>query len=927
MPWSNRKLMAFKRFAKAITSRSDVEFEEWMEELRNQHEGAVPKDYVGRIAKTVLRKCDPKQYLLSHATIVASVDTYAPKGATTGTKMLRGCQINVRWPDYRIKPECQEIVNNNGDAWERSLLLSTYRTFIGAQNYCFTPDTFVLMADGTQKSIQDVSVGDCVISHTGTVRNVLHKFERQYSGDVCDVYVGHRQTPITCTPDHKFYVLDRDACEACGKPLITSNRPSSYRQRLHRQFCKDCGRKLRNRKSEGAYIRTVSASELVQRNIVYSPVTRTIGPGVSERFSKILGYYLADGWVPKGRNSVFFSLGSHEQSMFREIADAARFLDPGCVVSILRCENTENAFMVQVLSKKLSADLKEAGGNKSYGKKLSQAYVRSASSADILNLIGGFVNGDGDMHSATQRARAVSTSLDLLQQIQYLALRAGLNSFIVSHSINIGDQNEVLWADGSVHTITCRRPAWVLHFDVDSSKKLNEVLDPAKMQVRKVASGSFRFIDEKRVDSITKVERRHYEGPVFNLEVDVDHSFVVDGIVSTPQCEHIQIPELSKGFVVDAIARDLGKTVYVDILVATDRKHKILIQDIMSGKISSYSMGCISLFTICSSCGNVAADDSQLCPCVQFIGKGQSVVGEDGVEHKVSELIGHVSVPNSNQFIEASWVRNPAFRGAVRRQLLNPDMPTVAAKMDEAQSAYELRRDLTDFDGAIARAASVRKAQQGDEQQSAGQSQSDSGQEAPAEDDTDLGGAPSDSGTGSGPDAEASPKPSMDEMVEKAQQQLMEMIVKGLAEKLAPKPEDVGTAAPAPSVEAGNDNLFHASQEFSRKLSETFKGCPELVRWATAADRIVRGGRSSIRASGLTAKDMVVLSWIRDRMENRIHPSRLYQLAMTVGPTSRYPSETSFLAACKIASGKPLTASEKAFFTSKGRIASAGRDF
>jgi len=127
--------MSMRRYAKAIVERRNIAFDEWMEEIRSQNEGAVPKDFIHRTAKTILRKCDPKQFLLSHATIVASVDTYAPKGVKTGRLMNRGCQIDVRWPEFRIRPECHPIINNNGDAWERSLLLSSYRTFIGAHNY------------------------------------------------------------------------------------------------------------------------------------------------------------------------------------------------------------------------------------------------------------------------------------------------------------------------------------------------------------------------------------------------------------------------------------------------------------------------------------------------------------------------------------------------------------------------------------------------------------------------------------------------------------------------------------------------------------------------------------------------------------------------------------------------------------------------
>jgi hypothetical protein len=523
--------MPRKHFAYALVSRQNIEFDEWMEELRAQHEGAVPKDHVGRVAKTILRKCDPKQYLLSHSTIVASVDTCAPRGAKTGRMMNRGVQIDVRWPDYRIKPECQEIVNNNGDAWERSLLLSSYRTFIGAPNYL----------------------------------------------------------------------------------------------------------------------------------------------------------------------------------------------------------------------------------------------------------------------------------------------------------------------------------------------------------------------------------------------------------------EHIQLPELSKGFIVDAIARDLGKTCYVDILVATDRKHAVLVQDILAGEISAMSMGCVSLFTRCTKCGNIAVDDSQLCPCVAFEGKGAKFVDQDGVEGVISELIGHVSVPNSNQFIEASWVRNPAFRGAVRRNILNPDNQAIAAMLDEANKVYEIRRDDINLDG-MKKAASSRFAQ--GEGQDQGGSDEPPAEDQAADDDGDLG-APVDEPEGEtaeGDDAgvaDPGSTDSLDKLLEKAQEMIVQSLVKGLEDKLAPKPEDVGSVTPAapPSVSAGNDNLVRSSDPFADRLKSLFPAGSPIVGWAVKARRVTAGGPESIRRSGMTPRDLIILSWIEDRVAARECNPALYNVAMNVGPLKSFPSETSFLAACRHRLGRSLSAEERKFFSRKGRIASLVEGF
>lgn len=517
--------MPFRRTANAIVSKTAIEFEEWMEELRQQHEGAVSRDYVGRIAKDVLRRCDPKQYLLSHATIVASVDTYSPKGAKTGRRMERGCQIDVRHADYRIKPECQDIINNNGDAWERSLLLSTYKTFIGAPNYL----------------------------------------------------------------------------------------------------------------------------------------------------------------------------------------------------------------------------------------------------------------------------------------------------------------------------------------------------------------------------------------------------------------EHVQIPELSKGFIVDAIARDLGNTCYVDILVATDRKHRMLIQDILAGQISAMSMGCISLFTVCTRCGNVAVDDTQLCPHVLYDGKGTKFLDEENVEHRLAELIGHVSIPNSNQFIEASWVRNPAFRGAQRRNILNPDSSALAGAVSRAAEVYELRREIPDPDG-LRKVASGARTAQDEPAEKDPPDEPDPGSEAD-ELDSAAEKDPAEGEAEKPPEPEKpaeAPKEKLDELIGKAQELLVETLVKDLERRVSPKPEDVETATPS-ALESGADlnETLLTSSEFDRLVRSAFRGHPRLVEWAVSARRSVSRGQARL----LSPRDLIVLSWIDDTARSAACPPAVYQVAMSVGPSRIFPSEVSYLAACRVRLGRALTASESSSLVRIGRIASTSEKF
>ena len=135
--------------------------------------------------------------------------------------------------------------------------------------------------------------------------------------------------------------------------------------------------------------------------------------------------------------------------------------------------------------------------------------------------------------------------------------------------------------------------------------------------------------------------------------------------------EHVQVEELSKGRIIDAVMRDVGDSIYVDILVATDRKHEELVSQILSGQMNAMSMGCSVDFTICTKCGHVAADYPQMCKHVKYE-KGNVFYDEQGGKHRVAELCGHETTGETGgvTFIEASWVATPAFKGAVARNTL-----------------------------------------------------------------------------------------------------------------------------------------------------------------------------------------------------------------------------------------------------------------
>ena len=161
--------------------------------------------------------------------------------------------------------------------------------------------------------------------------------------------------------------------------------------------------------------------------------------------------------------------------------------------------------------------------------------------------------------------------------------------------------------------------------------------------------------------------------------------------------EHIQIPALSKGKILDAIIRPVvhhskygDANIYVvDILVATDRRHQELVERIESGKLKTLSMGAVCEVCQCSICGKLIKDDDKNCEHLEnYLGSYYKC--DDGKKRIVAELCGALDengnyIENSCNFIEASWVEHPAFEGAVVNSFIETEEEKIAREKSQKE--------------------------------------------------------------------------------------------------------------------------------------------------------------------------------------------------------------------------------------------------
>ncbi len=427
--------------------------------------------------------------------------------------------------------------------------------------------------------------------------------------------------------------------------------------------------------------------------------------------------------------------------------------------------------------------------------------------------------------------------------------------------------------------------------------------------------------------------------------------------------EHVQIPELSKGKIIDAAARDIGDSIYVDILVATQRIHKPLIAAIESGELSTLSMGAQVAFTICSKCGNVAEDEIQLCHHIKYQ-KGNYFIDTMGKRRKIAELCGHITCePGSCKFIEGSWVGNPAFPGAVVRNLLVPsltDTPEMQKRMQVAFSqptrAFEVNGlskaarvalgfskrvlvsdDLPFVDGesrgdlSVSAANStgveaelrrqlrynqIKEAQEQAQAQGQSQGQAD-----------DFGFGTQDQAA---PEAEQdsfskSVKEVKDNIVDKAKSEIKDELNK----------DDQDETRQIIDENSANESLIKSAasrpewKERARRIVKLANGNIPLAKKLLSGMILFEGGgwKQVAKARKFTGAEILAIAHMMDRLTKKASmagDSRIYSTVIAVGGTSPYSNDQNYLDACRRVIGRDLTESEKIQLVFKGHLFGLG---
>lgn len=910
--------MGFLRTANSQVLTPQITWDHWFDQ---SHDQSVVKTFKGRTASVQLvEKFDPSKYLLTHCTIVASVDV-EESGLPIGKFMDSGLEIDRQYTDFRVTPETSKFINNN----------------------CFVAGTLITMGDGTLKAIEDVQVGDTVITHKGRERKVLKTFVTPLENtSLVEIKARGSNERLLCTQEHPFYVLrPEEKCVNCPTPMRRDIRCVS--RLLGKNYCsKQCYYALGKSNASLLDAKTpefVSASELTRFDFITNPVLQeNLDVGLTLGKARLLGLFAAEGYYDQyketsRRKGVSWALNSTEtETLARDIQRLVK--SEFGVEATIYPHSEDNGIHVTARSPELVEFCEHWVSGVAKTKRLHSDLLR-ASKEIQTEVLRGWLDGDGSLvTTSTCFLSGNSASKSLTNQMALMLNRQGLSSRLYH---GFADGRKVVRDESGKRKVVSdpskQLESWNLYLGMGAIGNLVETTRfeagyvawlEANEAVQAVPElRFFKGLEVQIIDTLKTVDG--FTGTVHNFEVEEDNSYVANNI-AVHNCdsferklllssfktfigaenyqEHCQIKELSKGRIIDAAARDIGDSIYIDILVATEFKHQDLVRDILSQKMRTLSMGANVSETTCTKCGNVAYDETQLCVHIKYQ-KGNTFIASNGKTYKIAELCGHYTRPNSVRFIEASWVANPAFKGAVLRNIFDPRM---SGKMILNNLGYV---DILKSASPEADPNQVLKAA-AQQTQTTQQGQGQATQQVPFEvDEQPTQGAP-----------EEKPQQDANEVVDQLAETIKQKALEKAKNEVSPPPQ-LGEWQ-------SNDNLVkQAMLKVIRAVRSEFASAPYTTqqRIAHASFRVQQEGWAKV-AGALSSRDILEVSKVLDRVNGVVKTARessLYSAVEAVGGVSIYRTSDAYLAACRRVIGRSLTASEIDTLLTKGRLYDLGQ--
>lgn len=402
-----------------------------------------------------------------------------------------------------------------------SPVLSNTGTDRGLPISCVTGDTWIMTKDGGKRADQ-IGIGDLVLTHRNRFREVTKVIPTKDRGDLYELKVSTRTTPIKITGDHlvltnsgwkrvdsldvnRDFIATNNSFDLESLELVTSINIQDYLD-FSEYYVE--GKKI--------YTRNKHASN-------YHPFCSEVK--LTEDLMFAIGLWLADGhvYIQNGENIKGIGLTSnlkdekHLSRSWKETIINAFGIESNNSEMISEEQSTVSNY---VYSRGIGEFFLKCFGRGFKGKRIPE-WVYKTSKPLQESLLLGFMAGDGHFNTSTERWSTTVANPELLTGLYYIAL-------YTDYSISMQLQEKAGKLSSTAHVYSMS----ICSKEVSTTRQKDYLGIP--------------FNDGNRYCRIKSLKSLDLKADVYDFTVEEDHSFTAAGVI-LHNCFGIDTPDSIRG--------------------------------------------------------------------------------------------------------------------------------------------------------------------------------------------------------------------------------------------------------------------------------------------------------------------------------------------------------------------------------------------
>lgn len=424
-------------------------------------------------------------------------------------------------------------------AWQASL--------VAPGRGCFVPGQKVYLSNGEVKNIEDVKVGDTVITHLGKEQKVYNTLNYDCSEELYTIKpVG--VPSITCTNNHEFWAVKNGKCKNTHYKNIYCNKYCKRFNKCEHQTASVapewvpaenlqvgdylCVPKL---KFSGIKTTTLDLLEIIPHAItidndhIYFKDSHSKHTGFDKNFvssrhllitpslCKLVGYFIGNGWASTGNygspNTLGIAFHSEHTDKIKDCCELIRIIfqiEPSIIY-----HKSRHSCQIMVYSKKWASLFEHICGHLASNKKIPQFVFETEERA--IACLQGLALTDGTFDFKDSSFKYSTINEFLQHQVASLCNALG---FYCSVYTNLKRQEN--WETEKCVKINGK------YFEKFIKKCFPERIQ--LIQTKKYTGTVIKEDDTYYYARVTEISKKGYTGKVYDLSVEEDTSYNINGV-------------------------------------------------------------------------------------------------------------------------------------------------------------------------------------------------------------------------------------------------------------------------------------------------------------------------------------------------------------------------------------------------------------